>query len=259
MKNKKLLLVATAAIALVAASTAGVSTFAWLQAGSAADMTAKSGASGQVGAANGSVIAALDLYVPCTFTVSTNVELTNSANGQTKVISGGAIKDPTNESALVKSAIGSLTFSTTGLKIGNAGGASPTEDQLKLAFGHTSSEVSKVFNVKISASNLVRIGISTSAGAWASAGAANTSTNSYVGAYSADTKVTIGKVTLKYNGGTNLSGVVYAHLDDDANKAAVQKNDVLANYFYYSISPSLTGTTAESGVEYGVVSAYLEA
>ena len=57
-----------------------------------------------------------------------------------------------------------------------------------------------------------------------------------------------------------MSGVVYAPLAENANKAAVYSQAATdASYFFYSVTPSLKGTTAESAVTYGKVSVFLEA
>ncbi len=108
MKNKKLVLIATAAMGVVALGTAGVGTAAWFQASSAATLTDKS-AAGTV-TVSSSTFAAGTYYMKATATLdNANIDYTDNT-GACWVIVNGKLRAATPKYATYRTVTVSLAF-----------------------------------------------------------------------------------------------------------------------------------------------------
>ena len=190
-----------------------------------------SGANGSIATKNDAVAETLEIVIPVTWNVSTAVNLSSLDDGNTYVWNGTAPELASNNSSLVKTAAGTVTFGTA---ITKTGGTALTSEQRTLLDG-------KEFTVKINATNQVRLATSMDVNTTAVGRAYDEEDETWKAVQEI---VLTSKIKLHTaSGGASFSSI------DNATQT-----------FYYSISPDNASglETKTVGASYGGVSATLE-
>ena len=234
-----------------------VSTFAWFQAahyGAAAVTTV--GDSG-ITTKNDAEAESMNVKIQVTIGASTAVELTSTGansetEGMTYVIANGTKELATNQTSLIKNAIGTFAVNKAASYDDDAHVVDTSDNELS-SEKVTAFNQHKVYDVKVSASDYVRLGLDVE-----NKTDSLRTTNSWVdGGYAANTQILLGtvEITLTWDGTANKAYVSAAsHSADGGNSAG---GSATALNFYYSVSPKRTDNTAEANSGFGTISAFL--